>query len=54
MKALEAFKEDFGQNSSNSGRSGKECAVCATVGTAFVKEKVRQLILIGEDADKDC
>ena len=50
MKALEAFKDDFGQVVLILGGRGKN-APYAPLGP-LVQEKVRQLILIGEDADK--
>ena len=50
MKALEAFKEDFGQVVLILGGRGKN-APYAPLGP-LVKEKVRQLILIGEDSER--
>jgi UDP-N-acetylmuramoylalanine--D-glutamate ligase len=50
MKALEAFKEDFGQVVLILGGLGKNAPYAPLA--PLVQEKVRQLILIGEDADK--
>ena len=50
MKALEAFKEDFGQVVLILGGRGKN-APYAPLGP-LVREKVRQLIVIGEDSEK--
>ena len=49
LKALEAFKEDFGQVVLILGGRGKKAPYAPL--SDLVREKVRQLILIGEDAD---
>jgi len=50
MKALEAFKDDFGQVVLILGGRGKNAPY--TPLATLVREKVRQLILIGEDAER--
>jgi UDP-N-acetylmuramoylalanine--D-glutamate ligase len=50
MKALEAFKEDFGQIVLILGGRGKNAPYAPLA--PLVQEKVRHLILIGEDAER--
>lgn len=49
MKALEAFKDDFGQVVLILGGRGKNAPYAPLA--PLVREKVRQLILVGEDAE---